>query len=291
MVIKHIVLSGGAYLGFYQLGAIQYLAKKGFYNYNDLQSIYGTSVGSLIGTIICLQKDWDTLNDYFVKRPWHKMIHITPNMIFDVIPKKGLLGKDFIDKIMIPLIESANLDADLTLQDLYEFSKVDLYIYTIDINTFKLVELSHTSYPDLPLVTALYMSCCLPYVFQPFWYNDTYYIDGGLLNSYPILNCIEENENLDEILSCHFNSSPCIEKVTETTNIFEYGYFLYRKLIKKARHKEIPSLKNEIVIPCIEVNIKDGTKVLYESTIRQEYIDIGKECARLFLLEKEKNSM
>lgn len=291
MVIKHIVLSGGAYLGFYQFGALQYLAKQGFYQHEDICSIYGTSVGSLMGVILCLHEDWNTINDYFIKRPWHKIIHITPSMVFDIIQKKGLLGKEFIDKIMLPLIKSVNLDETLTLQELYEFSNIELYLYTIDINTFKSVELSHHLFPDLQVLTALYMSCSLPYIFQPCWYNDTYYIDGGLLNSYPILNCIEKNGVIDEILSCSFNSKPCIGKIDQSTNIFAYGYFLYRNLVKKARQKEIPSLKNEIIIPCVEINIKDGNNILFDSDKRREYVEKGAECARLFLSKKEKNSI
>ena len=287
MVIKHIVLSGGAYLGFYQFGAMQYLAKHHFYHHKDIQSIYGTSVGGLIGAIMCLHSDWSIINDYFVDRPWQKLAHVSPSMVFDAIPNKGLLNKSFIDEIMTPLVKSAGFQENITMKNLYEFSNIHLCLYTIDINTFELIELSHDTTPELELLSAIYMSCCLPYVFQPFWHNETYYIDGGLLNSYPIGNCIDRNCKVEEILSCTFQTTPCIEKIVQSSSIFEFGYFLYRKLVKKARQKEIPKLQNEIVIPCVEVNMSDASQILYANEIRQEYIDKGAEYARLFLEEKE----
>ena len=290
MTIKHLVLSGGAYLGLYQLGAMSHLAKQGFYIHSNLESIYGTSIGGLLGSIICLNNDWDTVIDYFEKRPWEKLIQITPAMLFDVIPNKGLLGEKLISDLMTPLIKAQNLEETITLKELYDYCHVDLYLYTICVNTFSSVKLSHKSHPDISLIKALYMSCALPYLFQPVWYKNEYYIDGGLLNNYPILDCIDDHSNINEVLSSRFVSSPCLEAVTQETNLFEYGYFLYRKLVRKVRHIEIPPLCNEIIIPCVEINVTDGKAVLYNTEERKKYIEQGIDIAKLFLLEKGKNN-
>ena len=279
MVIKHIVLSGGAYLGFYQLGALHQLSKRGFYQSKNIISIYGTSVGAILGTILCLNDDWDTTIDYFEQRPWYKMVKLTPRMLIELIPQKGLVSKDFIDDILLPIIKCRDYDETITLNDLFLLSNKVLYMYTIDLNKFELIELSYKTHPELPLLTALYMSCALPFIFQPIWKDNTYYIDGGLLNSYPILNCLKENSNVDEILSFKFNSTPCIEKITNESNIFEYSYFLYRKLINKAREKEVIELKNEVIIPCTEINIVDGAKIINSLEIRKQYINVGQQYA------------
>ena len=55
MTIKNLVLSGGAYKGFYTIGALNHLSKTNFYNIENIEKIYGTSVGSLLGALLCLK--------------------------------------------------------------------------------------------------------------------------------------------------------------------------------------------------------------------------------------------
>ena len=63
MAIKHLVISGGGPIMIQTLGAIQHLEKNGFLNLSEIQSIYGTSAGGIVGTLICLKYDWETIND------------------------------------------------------------------------------------------------------------------------------------------------------------------------------------------------------------------------------------
>ena len=72
MSIKHLVLSGGAYKGLYIIGAMKELLKEKYINIDELENIYGTSVGALIGVIICLKLDYDMLIEYAVNFPFAK---------------------------------------------------------------------------------------------------------------------------------------------------------------------------------------------------------------------------
>ena len=45
--IKHIVCSGGGATGFAFYGIIRETHKKGLWNFDDIETIYGTSVGSI----------------------------------------------------------------------------------------------------------------------------------------------------------------------------------------------------------------------------------------------------
>jgi predicted patatin/cPLA2 family phospholipase len=46
--------------------------------------------------------------------------------------------------------------------------------------------LSADNNPDLPCLTALRMSCNIPVIFERFKYMDSFYIDGGIVNNFPI---------------------------------------------------------------------------------------------------------
>jgi len=288
MTIKHIVLSGGAYKGLYEIGALKYLSQVGFYDINEIESIHGTSIGGFIATLLCFKMDWETINDYIVKRPWHKVTNVSPMMLFDIFPKKGILGYDFFKSAMEPLLNSQHMSLDITLKEFYEITNITLNLYTIRLNTFELVKLSHETTPELQLINAIHMTCCLPYIFQPVWYNESYYIDGGLINNYPIEFCLE-NETIDnnEILGIKFQVTEENTKLKEDSNIFEYGYFLYKKLVQ-TKNTKIDIYHNnkhkihELLIPCKELDANDGYETLTNAITREKYIEDGSNFARVF---------
>lgn len=290
-MINHLVLSGGAYLGLYELGCLKYLSNNSFYKLNNIKSIHGTSIGGFLGAIICLNMKWDTLTEYFVQRPWHKIINITPTMLFDVMQKKGLFNTCILDKAITPLFKACDIDESITMNEFYEKTGVELYLYTIPVNDFKSVSLSYKSHPDLHLLKAIQMTCALPYIFQPVEYDNDYYIDGGMLNNYPVPNCIERDDaDASNILALKFQSKNALE-LNKDANLLEYGYFLYRKMISNSRKHIVPiNLENEVVIPCIPMNFNDAYSTLMNETERLKYIERGEEYARLFLSYKNQQS-
>ena len=82
MTIKNIVISGGAYKGLYTLGALNYLSSIKFYDINQIENIYGSSVGGLIGLLLCLKLKWKDVLSHTVNRPWDKLINISPELGF-----------------------------------------------------------------------------------------------------------------------------------------------------------------------------------------------------------------
>ena len=50
---------------------------------------------------------------------------------------------------------------------------------------------------ELQVVVALTMSCAIPGVFMPTFIDSGCYIDGGLLNNYPLKYCIRDDNTID----------------------------------------------------------------------------------------------
>jgi len=293
--IKHIVLSGGAYLGLYQFGVLKYLNEKNFYQLENIETLHGTSIGGFISIILSLNLEWNNLIEYFVKRPWDKSIQITPNLILDVIHKKGIFGEDVFRIALEPLFKSKDIDININLREFYEITKKDIFLYSVNLNNFKLTQISHKSHPDLSVIKAIHMTCALPYVFQPVWYENNYYIDGALLNNYPVNKCIEiiKDKNEKNILSLKFKFKKSKDNLNENTNLFEYGYILYKKLIKMNRQIEEKcdsEIENEVLIPAELLNINDGFDVLQNEKKRKEYIDKGELYGKIFLDYKKKDN-
>ena len=188
MTIKYLVISAGAYRGINFIGAISHLFEQGFLNRTDIKEIHGVSIGSVVGLMLLMKNNWKEIDEYFIKRPWEKILDklYGETLLTDLYDEKGLFD-DKIIRIMIEnVLKSNNLSIEVTLKELYEYSTIDFHIYSTRLNDFKLIDFNHITHPNLKLTDAIFMSSCLPIIFKPYYYQDSYYIDGGFVNFYPV---------------------------------------------------------------------------------------------------------
>jgi predicted acylesterase/phospholipase RssA len=294
MTIKHIVISGGGPLGFRYLGALEKLEKENFWKVENIESIYATSIGSIIAVFIGLKYDWETLNKYVIERPWHDSIKVNAKQIFESYYNKGLLDKKITEIIFKPLLEAKDLNINLTLKEFYEYSKIDLHIFTFDLNKFETVELTHILNPDLSLLKALTMSSCIPGIFMPIIMNNACYLDGGVMCNYPINQCIRDNPDKNEILGitlAYSNEYGNYGNVTvnEDSSLLEYIMCMTINSMNFIRDSvKLDSVDNAIRCMIDEnpltLNIMQET--LKSAEFRKNMLKMGEEDANKFL---EKN--
>jgi predicted acylesterase/phospholipase RssA len=291
MPIKHLVISGGGPLGFRYLGALQKLEMNGFWSFNEIESIYGTSIGAIIGTFICLKYDWETLNKYIIERPWHDAFKVKPKQIFDSYYNKGLFDKKLAEIIFKPLLEAKDLTLNITLKEFYEFSKIDLHIFTFDLNKFQTIELSHTTHPDLGLLQALTMSSSLPGIFIPTIIDNCCYIDGGVLCNYPLNQCLRDHTNKNEILGIKssFNKETdnfANVEVTSETSLLEYVICMSINSMNYIRDTiKMENIEN--TVRCYVTNnpltLDSIKEAIQNQELRRQWVKMGEDDALTFL--------
>lgn len=232
MTIKHIVISGGGEIGFSYQGILYETYKRNMWKYDDIQSVYATSIGSMLATSICLKLDFETINKYILERPYD-FLNVEPHMFMNIISEKGIFDNTVIIKYLKPILNSLDLTVEITLKELYEYSNVELNIFATELNEFKPIQFSHKTYPDLKLVDAIYMSCSVPIVFKPYCFEDKYYFDGGLFANFPLSYCLEQQKcEQDEILGFKKTGSQNSSSTKiELKTIFDYVSLLLHKLI------------------------------------------------------------
>lgn len=286
MTIKHLVFGGGGAGGYAIYGAIKWLAKNNYWNIENIESMYSTSIGALISIYVALNYDWNILDDYLIKRPWDKVINIKPLDIINIWKEKGVFNESVIKLILKPLLEAKELSEDITLKELYEFNNIDLHFYTTDINRVlpEKIDLSYKTHPDLELYKAAAMSAAIPIIFSPICDNSFCYIDGGLLNNFPLDDCIERNKNIDEILAIKVNTELEIDYINSESTFPNYLYTLVegmRKLIStENRQTVIPN----IVYCKLETNcFSNWMEALINENKRKEIIEVGERCGEKFL--------
>ena len=108
MTIKHLVLSGGGPILIQILGALEKLEQDGFLELAAIESIYGTSAGAIVGVLLSLHFDWETINDYIIKRPWHDVFLIKVENVLDAYTKKGIFDIRTVEKCFKPLLDDGS---------------------------------------------------------------------------------------------------------------------------------------------------------------------------------------
>ena len=228
-MIQHIVLSGGGAAGFAMYGALRESNKTGFWKPENIKSIWGTSIGAIVGSIICISTDWDLLDSYIIRRPWDKVFPVDLYTLMNAYINCGMFSVPALEKILSPLLLSRDYDTNITLKQLYDKTGIHLHLMVTEINQNVCMDVSHETHPNWRLIDAVFSSCSLPGMFSPYIDDsipDCAFMDGGLLCDYPAQNCVEKyslHENLDSILGivrkcCNMSHTP----ITRQSTLLDY---------------------------------------------------------------------
>jgi len=178
---ESIVISGGGVRGFSLLGALGFVSQ-----YIDLRSI-NVLVGTSVGSMIC----------YFLAigyTPQEILTELLSSKVMEKIKSYNLMAcvqgegacsfspiHEFLETKTIQKIGQLT-----TLKKLQELTGKTLRLVTYNMTTRSPEILDPKTTPDLPCITAIRMSSNIPYIFAPFKYNSCVYLDGGLVNNFPI---------------------------------------------------------------------------------------------------------
>lgn len=284
MPIKHLVISGGGPTLVQALGAIQYVEQQKFIDISNIETIYGTSAGAILGTLICLKFDWETINDYIIKRPWHEVFPINVQKIFEAYTKKGIFDITTVEKIFKPLFSAKDLALDINLQDFYNYSKIELHFFAFDINDFKIEDISYKTHPNISVITALQMTCSLPVLVAPVCIDNKCYIDGGIVCNYPLNKCLELY-NEDEILGIknQYDKNDSNRVDSNSTMLDFLMSFVFKMIQNMDTGDKQTVIKNEIVCKADFLSIDYLKTALYSIDVRKELFNSGTEFAKEFL--------
>jgi len=284
MTFKHLVISGGGPILIQILAAIQHLEKNNILNLNEIESIYGTSSGAIMGTLICLKYDWETINDYIIKRPWHDVFPIKIQNIFESYNTKGLFDIKTIEKCFKPLLDAKDIPMDINLNDFYKLSNIELHFFTFDVNEYKIQDISYVTHPELTLMKALQMTCALPILVKPVCVDEKCYIDGGLACNYPLNYCIQSGKNPDEILGFKNKYNSDKSNINEESTLLDFILtFLFKALFSVNTDKEQLPIKNELICNTEYMSFDTLKNAITNTEVRRSLFNIGIQDATNFL--------
>lgn len=287
MVIKHLVISGGGPNLFTGYGALKKLHTENFWNLKNIETIHGTSAGAIIGLFIALNVEWETLDDYFIKRPWENVFSVSPNMIFDAYSKRGIYSVKIFEDMFEPFFSLNDMTLETTFQEFYDITKIDMNMYCTDLNSFELVCLNHKKNPEIPILQGLHATSAIPAIFSPVLYQERCLLDGGLLSNYPLASCFKSNSEIkkDEVLGLIGSMSNDNLIIKEDSVITDYIFSMIYRLIDRCddSKKCDVEIEHELCYPTKERCGTTWKDSLLSGECREKMIKNGEEFAENYL--------
>jgi len=342
-MIDKLVISGGGPEGLQFLGALKVLEELGVWRRDHIRHIFAVSVGTFMAVLIALDFEWDVIIEYIVGRPWERdLVKTNIDQLLEAYDACGFINQEYYSIFFMPFFKAKDVSLDVTLKEFYDLYPVHLHLYAVNVNnSFEMVDVSHETFPDMPLLTAVQMSSSIPMLIAPvFWgaggtggaggaggasaaaqdqgpnapqkkkaTNEMSgcFMDGGLVASYPILECFEyfrnstsdkcwelDEDNIKSILGLvkvdsHNNSSTqgLYAGLTEDMSYLTFSAKFVKMAIqngKSYRHTAtlLGMLTNEVVVHGEQISMSSFHELLSCKAWRESIIEKGAAKGKVF---------
>jgi NTE family protein len=222
VLYKNLVLSGGGIRGISIIGAIKKLIENNVLNLSVIESVAGSSVGSLIGLLLVIGLD--------IGEIWQVVEHFTtisvisPNPML-ILSNYGIDDGSTIINIFENIIENKTGIRNINFKQLYQHKAINFTIIGCCLTTKSVAYFNHIDTPDFNVSTALRISISIPGIFTPVIIDGKAYVDGCLSDSYP-MNLYDSC--LEQTLGIYIDDDYCTEFkyleefITSIINLFMY---------------------------------------------------------------------
>jgi NTE family protein len=216
-MIENLVFSGCGTKLYSFLGFLRYLNET-YEEFNkNIRSVIGTSAGSFIALLICLNYSYNEIEKILINLKINKFKNIKADNILNFFDNYGIDDGNYFNKVFKIVVKAKTGNEKTTFKELFEFSNKKLIITAVCLNKFKTEYFSYETHPDMDIITAIMMSGCVPFFLKPILHEDCYYVDGALLNHYPICYFDKELDKTYGILV-----SDILDETAEIKNIKDY---------------------------------------------------------------------
>ena len=237
-----IVLSGGGIRGLSYVGVFLELEKRGFLK--NVKEILGVSCGAFFGFAYSIGYTPKEMFEFVESFDFSLVQNIEPDIAFEFLSQFGIDDKSQLKKLLFSLLKNKGFNVDSTFQDLYNKTKFTLRFYASNLNRCRLDEFSYELTPNLNVVDALLASMCIPGYFIPSIINELTYVDGGLINNFPI--DLVPIKDLKDTFGFTFSEDHTNVETIQTVE--QFFYQIYACLFIPYKKEILKSIQNKIII-------------------------------------------
>lgn len=263
---KGLVFSGGGLMGFAYIGCLRALEEYGLMG-NNIEFLAGCSIGAVLAAIISVEYTSGELYDFVL----HFEYEIIKDLNFiGLIDNYGVETGNKIQEFMRIMLKRKTGIENPTFMDLYKKYKRHLVINATCVNTRSIEYFDWKSSPDMPVALALRMSISIPFLFVPVKYNGKLYVDGGVIDNFPLHLCSGDKNcyNKDEILG--FKLEGRGRNMHDISSFMDFIHNTWRSQYGELLRMQMASLKDYpfVIIPL------DGRHTLNLAMTKEQRIHI-----------------
>ena len=129
------------------------------------------------------------------------------------------------------------------------------------------------------------MSMSYPFVFKPVIIDDICYIDGGIMNNFPLNKCLEHQKcSEDDVLAFKTTLERNDETVKNDSTMADYIYILFKKLHRMIiEGKRVKKCKSKYTVNClVGLTFNDWVNVALNEDRRRDLVNEGNNSATKF---------
>lgn len=264
-MIKNLVLSGGGIKGFCFIGVLDLLYSEKILN--NVHTFIGTSIGSLISMLLCLNYEINEIK-YFISNFDFKKLEPTLSSNSSMGLDNGIKLNILIKHLIKYKIDNENI----TLLELYQLFNNELIVSVTCLTDQNICYFNYKNEPNLPVWLAVRMSTCVPAIYEPILYKNKLYIDGGGLDNFPI-----QLVNINNTLGITIFD----DQVNEIENVYDYFKVILDCITRGHDKAKIRNCHKNV----IKINASQYSFLKFdiEENIIQEMYQLGSKYAEDFL--------
>ena len=182
--IDTLCFSGGGTKGLVFIGSVKALIDKNIIILQNIKKFIGTSAGSIISFLLSINYTPEEIEDFVLNFDFKKL---EPDPSCEnLFTNFGLDDGKKLEYLLSKLLYFKLKTKKITFGELFDKTNNELIISATCINTNKSKYFNYKFTPDDDVILALKMSVAVPFYFYPVYYEGYHYIDGGILDNYPI---------------------------------------------------------------------------------------------------------
>jgi len=182
-----LCFSSGGTAGISYIGAIACLIKSKILNLNTIKKYVGTSIGAIFLFFILLDYSILEINNIVID---YDLKCLQGDITIDeVLQKHGFCNGDNLVSFLKNILKKKKNINDITFYDLYNKYNKNFIVIGTNLSNGTEEAFNYINNPNMSVILAIRISVSLPAVFTPVLYNNNYYVDGGLKNTFPINYC------------------------------------------------------------------------------------------------------
>jgi len=285
MIVDNLVFEGGGALGVAYVGALDQLGDK----INNVKRYAGSSVGAIVATALAAGADKAFIDDQLrsldiAKLGAFSLLYAPWNLYKYYGLSDGNMLAEWFKKFLTTLTGNH----EITFMELFKRTGKELIITGTSIRPINGKCAHYFDYqtqPNMPVITALRITTCVPGLFRPIKWVDEYWIDGGVLNNYPIEVFHLNGELMPNTIGLMLMTrKEDMLDIPPVKSFIDYVYCIMSCYYNQGQKTYIEAGDWEVTI---KINCGKNTAMNFKNVNREALIAAGRDAVKKFIIKRQ----